>query len=91
MIEEIKTRRLESMVGSNLCLNLCYKNLCKQRNIPFPHRRDVAITQNYILTLTIRNKAKFELPVALHQRKQALDHSIICNLGLNNYIRIDFS
>jgi hypothetical protein len=27
MIEEIKTRRLERMVGSNLGLNLCYKNL----------------------------------------------------------------
>jgi hypothetical protein len=27
MIEGIKTRRLERMVGSNLCLNLCDKKL----------------------------------------------------------------
>jgi hypothetical protein len=65
MIEEIKTRRLEKMVGSNLCLNLCYKNLCKQKNMPIIHRKDISITQNCILTLTIKNKAEFELPVGM--------------------------
>jgi hypothetical protein len=33
MIEEIKTRRLERMVGWNLCPNLCYKILRKQMNV----------------------------------------------------------
>jgi hypothetical protein len=36
MIEEIKTRRLERMMGSNSCLNLCYKNLCKLKNMAIP-------------------------------------------------------
>jgi hypothetical protein len=65
MSEEIKTRRLERMVGSNLCLNLSYKNLYKQKNMPIPHQKVISITQNYILTLTIRNKAEFELPVGM--------------------------
>jgi hypothetical protein len=65
MTEEIKTRRLDRIECSDLWLNLCYKNLCKQKNMPFPHHKDISITQNYILTLTIRNKAKFELPVGM--------------------------
>jgi hypothetical protein len=67
MIEEIKTRSLEMMVCSNSCLNLCYKNLCKQKNtsMPIPHGKDISITQNYILTLTIINRAEFEIPVGM--------------------------
>jgi hypothetical protein len=60
MIEDIKTHRLERMRDSNLCLNLCSKNLCKQTNMPIPHQKDISITQNNILALKIRNKAEFK-------------------------------
>jgi hypothetical protein len=65
MIEEITTSRLERMVGSNLCLNLCFKNLSKQKNMPVLHRKGVSMKRNYILTPTITNKAEFELPVGM--------------------------